>query len=156
MKYISLSLPQWITLISLLVVCSSKAVSSEQKEYSVVFTAVGYASIAAQKAKTFDLRVLNAIKASKIEAYKELAEQIYGVSLSAENSMLGSRLQKDHIDINVAGIVRGASVVRSYHKGAFYITELELDMKLLPAINSMNVVNKRRNVTKVTSSDVYY
>ena len=159
MKYNNFSLCRLITLMSsacLLLIYSVSIVASEQKDYSVVFTAAGYASINAQKGKTFDLKMLNAIKASKIEAYRELAEQIYGVSLSSENSMKDSRLQKDRVEVSVSGVIQGASVVRSYHKGGFYITELELDMKRLPAVKSLNVVNKRRIVTKVATSDVYY
>ena len=67
------------------------------QNYQHTFTSVGYAPIAAQKGDTFDLQMLNAIKASKLEAYKELAEQIFGVLLSAENNVNGSRMQDDLI-----------------------------------------------------------
>ena len=137
---------------------SSNASTMNNKEEGapIIFTAVGYAPIASQHGRTLDLKILNAIKASKIEAYKELAEQIYGVSLTSKNSLVGSQLKKDVVNSNVTGIIRGASVKRSYHKGAFYITELELNMNIMPVVMSLNVASKRRSVTKVTSSQVYY
>lgn len=139
--------------------CSSSNSQSNSKNNEgapIVFTAVGYAPIASQHGRTLDVKILNAIKASKIEAYKELAEQIYGVSLTSKNTLIGSRLKKDSVNSNVTGVIRGASVKRSYHKGAFYITELELNMDIIPVVMSLNVASKRRSVTKVTSSKTYY
>ena len=100
-----------------------------------IFRAVGYASIAAQKGDSFDLQMLNAIKVSKLEAYKELAEQLHGVLLNAENNVNGARLQDDMIKSRVKGLVRGARVLKSYHEGEVYITELELDMQRSPLLS---------------------
>ena len=94
--------------------------------------AVGYASISAQKGGSFDLQMLNAIKVSKLEAYKEMAEQLHGVLVSAENNIDGARLQDDFIRSRVKGLVRGAKVLRSYHEGDVYITELEIDLQSSP------------------------
>jgi hypothetical protein len=104
----------------------------QQDSSNSVLTSVGYAAIAAQKGDSFDLQMLNAIKVSKLEAYKELTEQLYGVLVSAENNVNGSRMQDDFIKSRVKGLVRGAKVLRSYHKGELYITELELDMQSSP------------------------
>jgi len=73
--------------------------TAENKKYHE-FVAVGYAAVAVQKGDSDDIKMLNAIKASKIDAYKELAEQ--------------------------------AKVLRTYHEGDLYITELGLKMKTLP------------------------
>jgi hypothetical protein len=98
------------------------------------FNGVGYAPIATQKGKTFDLKMLNAIKSSKIDAYKELAEQIYGVTLKSQSSVSSATLQKDWIKTEVNGLVKGAKVTKSYHDGDIYITEVELDLKVLPVL----------------------
>jgi len=102
------------------------------KKTNYILTSVGYATIASQKGPSFDLKILNAMKASKIEAYKELTEQVHGVLVSAENNVQNSRLESDTIRSRVRGLVRGARVVRTYHEGDIYITELELDMNSTP------------------------
>ena len=43
-----------------------------------VLKAIGYAPISAQPSSNESQRTLLAIKASKLEAYRELAEQVYG------------------------------------------------------------------------------
>ena len=101
----------------------------EKKEKLV---SLGYASISAQKGSTFDLQMLNAIKVSKLEAYKEMAEQLFGVLVKAENNIDGAQLQNDILKSRVRGLVRGAKVLRSYHEGDVYITELELDLQNSP------------------------
>lgn len=127
----------------------------EEKNAQYHFSAVGYAPIASQIGESFDLKMLNAIKASKLEAYKELAEQIYGVLLSAENSVSGSRLQKDQIESQVKGLVRGAKVMKSYHEGDIYITELVLTMQSLSFLQ-MPEFNASNNSVIEVKKQVYY
>ena len=102
------------------------------RKTNYILTSVGYATIASQKGNSLDLKILNAMKASKIESYKELTEQVHGVLVSAENKVQNSRLESDTIKSRVRGLVRGARVVRTYHEGDVYITELELDMNSSP------------------------
>jgi len=99
-------------------------------------TSLGYASISAQRGNTFDLQMLNAIKVSKLEAYREMAEQLFGVLVKAENNIDGAQLQNDTLKSRVRGLVRGAKVLRSYHEGDVYITELELDLQNSPFFSS--------------------
>jgi hypothetical protein len=105
----------------------------EKKEKLI---SLGYASISAQRGNTFDLQMLNAIKVSKLEAYKEMAEQLFGVLVKAENNIEGAQLQNDTLKSRVRGLVRGAKVLRSYHEGDVYITELELDLQNSPFFSS--------------------
>ena len=102
------------------------------------FVAVGYAAIAVQKGDSDDIKMLNAIKASKIDAYKELAEQVYGVMLTSQNSIEKHQLQDEVLDVKIVGLVRGARVLRTYHEGDLYITELGLKMKSLPNTDYVN------------------
>jgi len=124
-------------------------------KYQHVFKSVGYAPIAAQKGGSFDLQMLNAIKVSKLEAYKEMAEQVNGVFLSAETNVEGARLQNDVINSRVKGLVRGARVLKSYHEGDMYITELELDLKNLNLLEERDF-NKRTIQVINTEEQVYY
>ena len=119
------------------------------------FTSVGYAPIEAQSGDSKDIKMLNAIKASKIEAYKEMAEQIYGVLLSADNSVKGSYLIDDKIKSRVKGLVKGATVLRSYHEGGLYITELELNMETLNLLNNTTFKKQGGEARQIPRS-VYY
>ncbi|HIP76095.1 MAG TPA: hypothetical protein EYH12_02925 [Psychromonas hadalis] len=107
------------------------------------FNAVGYAPIATQKGKTFDLKMLDAIKSSKIDAYKELAEQIYGVALTSQSTVADTKLQKDWIKTEVNGVVKGAKVTRSYHDSDLYISEIELDLNVLPTLKLVGFNEKK-------------
>jgi hypothetical protein len=87
---------------------------TKMKEENVI-SAVGMASISAQQGATQEERETRAMRASKVEAYKELSEQVYGHSTQGA----------------VDGIIRGAEVVASYKVGDSYVTELELDLDLM-------------------------
>ena len=118
------------------------------------FVAVGYATMSAQMGATDDIKMLNAIKASKLEAYKELAEQVYGVMLTAENSVSQYQLQNGGLKTKVKGLVRGAKVIRTYHESDLYITELGLNMTILPLLKGAEFANPDE-VIKV-QSQIYY
>ncbi|MBT1443076.1 LPP20 family lipoprotein [Shewanella sp. JM162201] len=111
-------------------------------------TAVGYAPLAIQPAKTQSERVLMAMQASKLAAYRELAEQVYGQKISATASVNDWAMGSDNIKASVSGIIRGARVVRSYPEGEHYITELELDFSRVWAIYQQQ--NRPQRVKEVT------
>jgi hypothetical protein len=131
--------------------------NDEHKTAEYEFIAIGYATITAQVGASQDIKMLNAIKASKLEAYKELAEQVYGVMLTSENSVQEYQLQADGLKTKVKGLVRGAKVIRSYHEADIYITELGLNMKTLPYLKDAEFeeVAESGNVISVPSQ-VYY
>ena len=118
--------------ISLLTGCSQSLMEYAKGDYE--FIAVGYAAVSAQKGESEDIKTLNAIKASKIDAYKELAEQVYGVMLTSEDSVNNHQLQSEILEVKVVGLIRGAKVLRTYHEGDLYITELELKLETLPDV----------------------
>jgi hypothetical protein len=92
-------------------------------------TAIGYAPLATQPSKEPSHRILMAMQASKIAAYRELAEQVYGQQISASSNVSEWLLTDDKVKSSVSGIIRGAKVVKTYPAGEFYVTELELDFK---------------------------
>lgn len=144
--------------LSLLSACSTSAEKTPIKTESNLvhtFNSVGYAPIDIQSGDSFDAKILNAIKASKLEAYKEMAEQVYGVLLTAENTVEGAYLGDDRIKAQVKGLVKGARVLRSYHEGDVYITELELDMRTLPFLNNAKFTDQGVSILKVEEA-VYY
>ena len=97
-----------------------------------VISAVGYAPISDQKGASESSRMLMALKASKLDAYRELTEQVYGQKVDSGQSLESLVIQNTRLDSSVQGVIRGAKVVKSYPVGDdTYATELELDFKLV-------------------------
>jgi len=94
-----------------------------------VITATGYAPISLQKSKNKTQRMLMAINASKIAAYAELAEQVFGQKINGSTKMSDLLIENQSLKSSVNGMIRGAKVVKSYPVGDTYATELRLDFK---------------------------
>jgi hypothetical protein len=58
-----------------------------EPEIYPVLSAVGYAPIMSQRGESETVKTLMAIKASKLEAYRELAEQVYGQRIEGNQSL---------------------------------------------------------------------
>jgi len=94
-----------------------------------VLTAIGQAPISLQTSKHDAQKMLMAINASKIAAYAELAEQVYGQHIQGKSTMSNLILNDQQLKASVQGVIRGAKVVKSYPVGDTYTTELQLDFK---------------------------
>jgi len=94
-----------------------------------VLTAIGQAPISLQKSEHKTQRMLMAINASKIAAYAELAEQVYGQNIDGKTTMSNLLIDNQQLKATVQGVIRGAKVVKSYPVGDSYTTELSLDFK---------------------------
>ncbi len=101
----------------------------EPENYPVL-NAVGYAPIASQKGQSDSVRTLMAMKASKLDAYRELAEQVYGQRIEGKQTLSRMVLDDETLKASVEGVIRGARIVKVYPVGEdTYATELELDMQ---------------------------
>lgn len=106
----------------------------EPEEYPVI-KAVGYAPISAQQGQNESSKMLMALKASKLDAYRELAEQVFGQKVDGQQSLANLVLDDARLNSSVQGVIRGAKVTKSYPVGDdTYATELELDFKLVHEI----------------------
>ncbi|MDN4503174.1 LPP20 family lipoprotein [Alteromonadaceae bacterium BrNp21-10] len=95
-----------------------------------VLKAIGYAPINAQRGASDTLKLLQAVKASKLDAYRELTEQVYGQKINGDQQLQNLVLSDDGLKSSVQGVIKGARVVKSYAVGEdTYVTELELDLK---------------------------
>ena len=113
-------------------------------EHFPVLTSVGYAPISQQQGATHEVRMVQAMQASKLLAYQELAEQLHGMRIMGEadvqQMIVGQQLTQSHIQ----GVVQGAKVVRSYPVGEdTYATELSLDTKRLADLRVLHAQPKR-------------
>lgn len=103
----------------------------EPETYPVI-RSIGYAPIEAQQGSDRSTKVLMAVKASKLDAYRELTEQVYGQKIDGEQSLANLVLTDTQLLASVQGVIRGARVVKSYPVGNdSYATELELDFGLV-------------------------
>lgn len=101
----------------------------EPESYPTI-RAVGYAPIDAQMGSDDTTRTLMAIKASKLEAYRELAEQVYGQRVDGDQSLQSLVVTNTQLKASVEGVIRGARVTKSYAVGEnTYATELELNFE---------------------------
>ncbi|WP_137223843.1 LPP20 family lipoprotein [Shewanella sp. MEBiC00475] len=119
-----------------------------------VLTAVGYAPIDRQPAELRSEQILMAMESSKILAYRELAEQVYGLQLNSSTAVRDWSMKSSDTKILVSGLIKGARVVKTYPVDGFYVTELELDYKLVwdlyeqsesPQQNSILVIEPVQN-----------
>lgn len=142
-----------ITILLFLTACSS--VLDKHIEYGYqqpdtypILRAVGYAPISLQKGKTAQQKVLLAIRASKLEAYRELVEQVYGLQLTSDTQLASMVAKNDQLKAKVSGLIKGAKVVRTYALDDNYVTELTLDTKLLHDLYISQT--KPRKIKRVT------
>ena len=122
--------------INLLVISACSSVYDKHVQWQAVkpesfpvLRGIGYAPISLQNSEHETQRMLMAIKASKIAAYAELAEQVYGQQLSSKTTMADMIIENQQLASSVQGLIRGAKVVKSYPVGDTYTTELQLDFK---------------------------
>ncbi|ABG41612.1 protein of unknown function DUF400 [Paraglaciecola sp. T6c] len=101
----------------------------EPQDYPVL-SAIGYAPIKGQRGNSDSTKMLMAIKASKLDAYRELTEQVYGQKVDGSQTLSNFLLSDERLSSSVQGVIRGARVIKSYPVGDdLYATELELDFK---------------------------
>ncbi|MDN3697814.1 MULTISPECIES: flagellar assembly lipoprotein FlgP [Vibrio] len=107
-----------------------------------VLVAVGYASISEQSGRTDEERRVRAMRASKLDAYRELAEQVYGMRVSGRAELQDQRLGTEATSGAVDGVIRGAEVLRSYPVGDSYVTELKLDIRKMDKLRDYGEVQQ--------------
>ena len=96
----------------LLVACVTNDLSVPTQAFmSERLVGVGYGVINAQPGSTPEQKRLMAIKASKLEAYKSLAEQIYGQYLESRGTVNNLTLVEEQLVSRVEGLIVGARVV---------------------------------------------
>jgi|TARA_B100001989_G_C24253509_1_gene323263 hypothetical protein len=79
--------------------------------YSQPIYGVGYAVIEVQNGSSVEEKRLMAVKASKLEAYKSLVEQLYGQYVEVSGQMTNSRIGEEVFRSRVEGIIYGAQLV---------------------------------------------
>ncbi len=95
-------------------------------------TATGYAVISVQNHRNPSQQRLMAIRASKLDAYRSLTEQIYGLQLDASATVADMVVTSDSFRSKVQGVVYGATLVSITPVGDdTYETTLALDKSVV-------------------------
>jgi hypothetical protein len=77
----------------------------------IKLSAVGYGSSSSFEGYTAGQKRLMAMRASKLDAYRSLAEQVQGVRVNGNSTVAGAMVQIDSFRVLVDAYLRGAQVV---------------------------------------------
>ncbi|KMT66396.1 LPP20 family lipoprotein [Catenovulum maritimum] len=119
-------------------------------EEDYVVTATGYAPISSQLGNDKTTKMVKAIKASKLDAYRDLSEKVHGFKLSADVRLKDLVLGDEKMKASVQGVIKGARLVKSYHLDGVYITELELNLRDMYRVRAFT-----NGQTKIINSRYY-
>ena len=101
-------------------------------------TATGYAVIGVQNHRNPAQQRLMAIRASKLDAYRSLAEQVYGQYLDANTTIADMVVMSDNFRAKVEGVIYGAVVVSITPVGEdTYETTLSLDKGVVHSLRAL-------------------
>ena len=129
----------------------SEGIGSDSKSSGILAT--GYAVIDVQKGQTHAQRRLMAIRASKLDAYRNLAEQVYGLFVESSSQMAELALASESVRARVQGLVYGSRLVSISPVGVdTYETKLALDRTIVDElIAQYRAPVERKRLVKVVS-----
>lgn len=109
--------------------------AATQRHVIPTITGIGYATISAQPARNVNQKRLMAIRAARLEAMRDITEQVHGLRLNSQTTMIDAIIQNDTTRASVAGTIRGARTARINPVGRdTYEVALELDRDMIARI----------------------
>jgi len=101
-------------------------------------TATGYAVVSVQNHRNPAQQRLMAIRASKLDAYRSLTEQVYGQQLDASSTVADMVATNDTFRTRVEGVIYGAKLVSITPVGEdTYETTLSLDRDVVQDLRAL-------------------
>ena len=91
---------------------NERRAAETSKYYVPSVTAIGFSSIAIQPSKSLNQRRLMAIRAAKLDAYRNLTEQLHGIYIQGETTIGEAVLTSDKLGAALRGTVIGARTVK--------------------------------------------
>ena len=130
---------------TLLVACSSVSLTPSASSSSVPVVerqprlmATGYAVVSVQNHRNPSQQRLLAMRASKLEAYRTLTEQVYGQQLDANTTVADMTLLNDGFRARVEGVIFGAELISITPRGDdLYETTLALDRSVVDELRAL-------------------
>jgi hypothetical protein len=126
---------------------ASQALVTPMVDKRETLVATGYAVISVQNARLPAQQRLLAIRASKLDAYRALTEQVYGQQLDANTTIADMTVMSDTFRARVEGVVYGAVLVSITPVGnETYETTLSLDRAVVNELRQLYIahLNSRR------------
>ncbi len=144
LRLLSLSV---LALSALLAGCESIPLNVPKSDTSMItplvekretLVATGYAVIGVQNHKNPAQQRLMAIRASKLDAYRALTEQVYGQQLDASTTVADMTIMSDTFRAKVEGVIYGAVLVSITPVGDdTYETTLSLDQQVVRDLRAL-------------------
>jgi hypothetical protein len=101
-------------------------------------TATGYAVVSVQNHRNPAQQRLMAIRASKLDAYRALTEQVYGQQIDATSTVADMTVTSDSFRAKVEGVIYGAVLVSITPVGEdTYETTLSLDKTVVQDLRTL-------------------
>jgi hypothetical protein len=140
---ISLSLSLTLVMLSACVVSPLTNMTGQTSPKPLIekretLTATGYAVISIQNHRIPAQQRLLAIRAAKLDAYRSLTEQVYGLKLDASATVADMVVQNDTFRSRVEGVIYGATLVTITPTGDdTYETTLSLDKEVVQELRQL-------------------
>ena len=112
----------------------NKALDASVAEIPTI-NAVGYAVVSSQPGRSENQKRLMAIRSARMAAMRELAEQIHGLKVEGNTTVIDLMVQNDTFRGMVTGTIRGARTVRINPTGSdTYEVVLEIDNEMISSL----------------------
>ena len=113
-------------------VVTLKDVLDAQTDDIPTLTAIGYAVTSSQPGRSEAQKRLMAIRSARMAAMRDLAEQIHGLQVDSNTTVIDLMVQNDTFRGVVSGTIRGARTVRINPTGSdTYEVVLEIDREMI-------------------------
>ena len=114
------------------VIKATEEILSASVEKIPTISAVGYAVVSSQPGRSANQKRLMAIRSARMAAMRDLAEQIHGLKVEGNTTVIDLMVQNDTFRGIVSGTIRGARTVRINPTGTdTYEVLLEIDKDTL-------------------------
>jgi hypothetical protein len=98
-------------------------------------TGVGFSSISVQPGKSLNQKRIMAIKAARLDALRQLTEQIHGIQINSSTKIAEAVIQSDTLRADLQGVILGARTVKiEPNSSDTYEVVVEIDRSLINQI----------------------
>lgn len=98
-------------------------------------TGVGFSAVSIQPGKSLNQKRIMAIKAARLDALRQLTEQIHGIQISGSTKIAEAIVQSDTLRADIQGVILGARTVKIEPSSSdTYEVVVEIDRPLIDEI----------------------